>query len=294
MFAMRLSHLLVNSLFLRAAYAQSFPTTVELDLAYPHNETYAPTILMPLVFTFRNPAAWIALEPVVSWQIRRVYNASYHPFVDQGVLRLSSPPNPPADTFFFPTCTAAVAEEGNYNITWQLDYSNCTVSAPAGDAQQGLFSNETWKSAVFAVSNGGRPVDLTKETECPAGGPGSGVVFNVTATRTLENATHLYLENSGVCPILADMGLSPHATITAAPSPCAATFDAALVSSMEANITADYCIRMKNGGPLTTANPDITCPPLFTPTMKSSGGAAATDFPWAVAVGFSLACLALL
>jgi hypothetical protein len=244
MFAMRLSHLLVNSLFLRAAYAQSFPTTVELDLAYPHNETYAPTILMPLVFTFRNPAAWIAL--------------------------------------------------GNYNSTWQLDYSNCTVSAPAGDAQQGLFSNETWKSAVFAVSNGGRPVDLTKETECPAGGPGSGVVFNVTATRTLENATHLYLENSGVCPILADMGLSPHATITAAPSPCAATFDAALVSSMEANITADYCIRMKNGGPLTTANPDITCPPLFTPTMKSSGGAAATDFPWAVAVGFSLACLALL
>ncbi|KAH8673383.1 hypothetical protein BX600DRAFT_433014 [Xylariales sp. PMI_506] len=48
------------------------PTIVEFDVVFPRNETYAPTDLLPIVFTLQNPNVSISLVLDIVWFIGKV------------------------------------------------------------------------------------------------------------------------------------------------------------------------------------------------------------------------------
>jgi hypothetical protein len=49
-----------------------YPTTVELDLVFPRNETYAPVGLMPITFALQNPQAAVPLHLLIEWKMGRM------------------------------------------------------------------------------------------------------------------------------------------------------------------------------------------------------------------------------
>jgi hypothetical protein len=50
----------------------TFPTTVEVDLVFPRNDTYAPSAIFPIVLAVHNAHAAVALDPQIRWYIDRV------------------------------------------------------------------------------------------------------------------------------------------------------------------------------------------------------------------------------
>jgi hypothetical protein len=52
--------------------AQTYPATVEFDVIFPRNDTYAPVELMPVVFAIQNPQAAVPLTLGIEWSIGRI------------------------------------------------------------------------------------------------------------------------------------------------------------------------------------------------------------------------------
>ena len=50
----------------------TFPTTVEVDLVFPRNDTYAPSAIFPVVLAVHNAHAAVALDPNIRWYIDRI------------------------------------------------------------------------------------------------------------------------------------------------------------------------------------------------------------------------------
>jgi len=113
------------------AVAQStFPTTVEMDLIFPRNETYAPMDITPIVFAFRNSPGWTSLVPQLSW---RLINISSSATLDQDTLELAWGINTTIDPYFRAFGLAEITKtEGQYRIIWGLTYGNCTLNPGPG------------------------------------------------------------------------------------------------------------------------------------------------------------------
>lgn len=125
-----LSLILLTTTACRAAAAHSSNrATVQFDLVFPRNETYAPTALMPVVFAFRNASAWIPLIPLLKWSIRISPSGK---FMDSGALDLAWGINATADPYILAFSSLALsATDGNYSVVWDLIYGNCTATAAA-------------------------------------------------------------------------------------------------------------------------------------------------------------------
>jgi hypothetical protein len=70
----------------------TFPATVEVDLIFPRNNTYAPSALVPFVFTFQNAALAPSLDPgfdLELWDLTSPYNAGYSPVLDLAATNFS-------------------------------------------------------------------------------------------------------------------------------------------------------------------------------------------------------------
>lgn len=48
--------------------ATTFPATVEVDLIFPRNDTYGPSVLFPIVFAIQNIALAPSLDPSIDFE----------------------------------------------------------------------------------------------------------------------------------------------------------------------------------------------------------------------------------
>lgn len=64
---------LILDLCLGFAYSQASitPGVTEVDLIFPHNESYAPSPLIPIIFTIQNLSLLSSLNPEISYYIEQ-------------------------------------------------------------------------------------------------------------------------------------------------------------------------------------------------------------------------------
>src|SRR5277367_1197822 len=71
MFTSFFTPLILISALACGSAAQSYPATVEFDLVFPRNDTFAPAPVMPLVFAIQNPIATVALPYAIEWTMSK-------------------------------------------------------------------------------------------------------------------------------------------------------------------------------------------------------------------------------
>ncbi|KAH9215490.1 hypothetical protein DL95DRAFT_500531 [Leptodontidium sp. 2 PMI_412] len=171
----------------------TLPTTVELDLVFPLNETYAPIDPFPVIFVIQNAAAAWSFGLEFTWNITGVIDgdSGQETFPGDTIFLLSNnirPNNllPPSDPFIivnstdWPGASVAVTKvpAGKWALGWS--YSIPTTCTPTADGEfltirpalpiQGSMS--------FTVKDGGASPVFTRNCSTLAGQ--FGIVANWT------------------------------------------------------------------------------------------------------------------
>ncbi|KAK8852326.1 hypothetical protein PGQ11_014805 [Apiospora arundinis] len=218
---------------------------MELDLAFPRNQTYAPAARLPVVFAYQNPELATALNARVSftawnWDDMRNNVAGATFSLDQA--NLSS-----RDPFLQYGYFGGFEAEGHWLLTWTVDWDNCTEDSLALTNTNKRITHSIISQAIHFSTNHSAPkIDLvaaTNNKDCPRE---LGLTFNVTGALKV--------------PAWVDWSGGDHCAKVAesmpTPSPCRVQIDSAAASSMAASMTAKACA---NKG---VAPPEgVECPP---------------------------------
>ncbi|ERS96165.1 uncharacterized protein SPSK_00054 [Sporothrix schenckii 1099-18] len=252
--------------------AITFPQTVEVDLVFPRNETYAPSPIFPVVFAFQNPALAPALDPDFSlnlW-VNVEHNTSiYLNSIDLTAVNFTSTTaaNGTSEPLFVYTYAVNLNTTSNgadpvtrYNLVWAFGAGNCSAQEEGGPiALGGGFRS---KNVIFSIAqSGGAAPDIAggEVGECSHL---TNMAFNLTDILPVADVS----KNDGhdTCAVLSDTTPLPVG------NPCAATADAAVAASISAAATSHVCAAV---------SPAISCP------SKNSGAALSVHAAsaWAVA-----------
>lgn len=66
--------------------AIDFPTTIELDVVFPRNETYSSTGTLPVVFAVQNAEAAFQFGYSITWTIKTLGSGTYGSFQNNHCL----------------------------------------------------------------------------------------------------------------------------------------------------------------------------------------------------------------
>jgi hypothetical protein len=232
----------------------TYPATVEFDVVFPGNKTYAPAPVFPIVFAVQNLAAATPSTLIqIQWTLVKI--DEYRILTDL----ITMPNTNSSDPYYINLWTSwlnGTASAGAYGLTWEFTYNNCTE--PGLDAgSDGLRRNFTRGSFIFTIEPGAQQPDLGADLDaCPA----QNAAIEITGT--LPVRWDPPLQPRHVCGILATE--QPPAT------PCAARMDKAAASSIAAELTASACATGRSTPPALTTG----CPPPTQTTEKSLGSRA--------------------
>ncbi|KAE9376389.1 hypothetical protein N431DRAFT_367431 [Stipitochalara longipes BDJ] len=233
------------------ASAPPFPATVEIDLLFPRNTTYSPSILFPLIFAFQNAPLAPSLDPgfdLQLWDITAsngLNTTSYSPSLDLSLTNFSL--TDPTYVYTFLTNL----KPANYRLVWDFGASNCSLEGGAFTYGGGFRDN----SVEFTIQEGAQAMmpDLVTATNS-AGCDGIGhFAFNLTGT--LDIAIPAQYDNRNTCAVFDEEQPLVQG------NPCAVQISSATASSISAAITATAC---------KAVNPVVSC----TTTPKKSDAAS--------------------
>ncbi|KFY56270.1 hypothetical protein V496_06715 [Pseudogymnoascus sp. VKM F-4515 (FW-2607)] len=152
--------------------AQTYPTTVEFDVTFPRNETYAPDALLPIVIAIQNPQAVGPLAFSTGWHIYwRGINASSD-YIDSGYRRMiwtnySTVGNEPYYETFY--TNALNGTEGQFSLELDLDIRNCSQN----DSSLNFGHDGTRARVDFELRNSvqrhSNASIITSKDSCPVG-----------------------------------------------------------------------------------------------------------------------------
>lgn len=194
-----------------------FPASIELDLIFPRNGTYAPVSALPVVFAIQNANVAWAFGFEFEWRLNT--DTGYFDFGSLIVPVTYSPAPTPAGPFFILNSTdlaeGALGPENpvaHCTLEWQFQFTvTCTESTDYTLLTSGY--NTTQGSIGFTVAADGRAPNLLAAGACPMLAGLVGVQANLSG-----------------CPHLGDSG---HPA-----DPCAITLNPALASSISAQLPA--------------------------------------------------------
>ncbi|KAI1375638.1 hypothetical protein F4677DRAFT_421929 [Hypoxylon crocopeplum] len=237
-----------------AVQAIEFPTTAEVHLIYPRNDTYAPTTLMPIVFAIQNSQLAAPLDLNIQWDIYQI--GVYDGLVASGVLLLTGVDfSNNSDPYFKFTSTAKLnVTEAAWMLMWTLSSGNCSIGSEGDD---GWTDNLSYYNRVmvahFTTKNGTKEPDLVAATAVDNGVCASNTqgYFTFNVTGTLHVSDPRKYDGRDTCAILAP----PEPTVSANATACGPSIDASAASSISAAITSRAC---KALNPVVTCRPDHT------------------------------------
>jgi len=236
--------------------ADTFPATLELDLLFPLNTTYAPTTLFPIVFALQNAPLFPLFDPQFDFQIWDITHGnglnatSYAPVLDLSTTNFTV-----AETIF--VYTYVHLPVGSYSLVWGFAITNCS-EGEAGEPLGFVHSGGSRGYGVqFTVQDGAQVVDLAAPLTSDQCAGLEHFSFNVTGTLEVPEPA----EDDGLdtCAVLDEQMPLVEG------NPCAVSVGTAAASSIEAQITKTECGRIS---PLT----GISCAPSATTTKKSDAG----------------------
>ena len=217
----------------------ALPATVEVDLIYPRNETYAPAPHMPVVFAIQNSAFAAALDPIFYLQLWRVdlnYSVAFDFQIRTVTANFSS-----SDPYFVYFGTNTLNHtEGLWALQWQVLLRNCSRQGLGPLVQR----QEHEDFVMFTTKNGAPQPDLVAAAAGNACDGRKGFAVNVTDLmipfNEPKNEDGSQDGRNASCAILSPMP-APE------PQPCRVKMDAAAASSITAAISASPCVRCHSG-----------------------------------------------
>jgi hypothetical protein len=238
--------------------ATTFPATVEVDLIFPRNDTYAPTALFPVVFAFQNAALVPSLDPGISITLYNGASAS-KATVATPVLDLRNTNFTGSDPTYVSTYITGLDKlsDGAYTLNWQTSAGNCSnTNGP-------LTFGGGWvgTSLHFSVKKGAQQPDLVAATASCTNA--SHFAFNLTGTLPVTQSDQW--DGHSSCAVFADVQ-QPQV----AGNPCAVVVSAAQASNISASMTASACAAV---------SPVVSCPPS---NNSAAAGSRAVAFSTAV------------
>ncbi|KAH8703903.1 hypothetical protein BGW36DRAFT_370209 [Talaromyces proteolyticus] len=240
------------------AEALTFPATVEVDLVFPRNDTYAPAALIPVVFAIQNAQLAASLDPKFQFTVTSASDSSNE--ITTAILDLTNATFSRSDPYYALGYIHSLnGIEGQWVLAWSLSTGNCSGSSD-DTVNIGHLNQNT--NVFFTTKNGTQPPDLVAasadNSTCAA--TDDSYTFNVTGT--LDVADTIKYDGRSSCAVL-----SP--TLPTA-NPCAAAVNVAAAASISAAITSTACAWQ---------NPNVTCP-----SSSSSAAGRVMMFPgiWSV------------
>ncbi|KAI1660775.1 hypothetical protein F4813DRAFT_348288 [Daldinia decipiens] len=235
-----------------AVKAIEFPATLDVDLIYPRNGTFAPTVLTPIVFAIRNPQLAKPLDLSFQWDIYKEDEpVSDGPFSSGNKDLQWVDFSNISDPYFVFTYTKKLNVEDSWWIRWEVAWRNCSETPSTLYPVEISFSHRN-NVVEFTTKNGTKQLDLASVNT-----PDDETCGNVTDTRVTLNVTgsldtpHPYkYDGRETCAILA-----PPSNVTAPPPTrtCGVEVGASAASSISAAITSQACTGF-------ATDPNVACP----------------------------------
>jgi hypothetical protein len=254
----RLLFFLFWAIWAVSADSITLPTTIEIDLVFPLNQTYTLIDPFPVIFVIQNAAAawdfgfdfewnitgvpdepsgsgffsgWLMVGPGIYYPDRPTPS---DPFIVVNSTRFVSAPELPSVVVNNPLLAA-----GKWTLSWSYESSICT---PYGDILEIGSGVPAQGSISFTVEGGGASPDFT--SSCPILAGQIDIVANWTG-----------------CPQVGTPGTS---------NPCGAKIDAAQASSISAVLALSTSTSSATGGSLVSGA-------TGTLTMSGSSASSATS-----------------
>ncbi|KAK3936205.1 hypothetical protein QBC46DRAFT_395595 [Diplogelasinospora grovesii] len=227
------------------AGATTFPATVEVDLIFPRNDTYAPSALFPIVFAFQNAALAPSLDPgfdLTLWAVSGLNTTGYSPALDLAATNFSG--SDPTYVYTYVTHLNA-ADDGtaaSYRLAWDFSAGNCSDQGGGALKFGGGFRNN---SIEFTIQSGAQAPDLVAATASAAASCSNISHFAFNLTDTLNVALPAQYDSRNTCAVFSDV--QP----LVAGNPCAVQVGTATASSISAALTATACAAV---------SPVVSCP----------------------------------
>lgn len=251
--------------------ADTFPATVEVDLIFPRNDTYAPSAIFPIVFAFQNAALVPSLDPrldLLLWDSTGKELLTDQPYLNLQSNNFSGHDPTYVYTYVVGLNTTDGAAPASHALSWSLSSTNCS-----NDTGALVFGGGSRSTPVFfTIQSGAQHPDLV------AGSTGSfscadtsHFAFNLTGTLDVGfPAAH---DGRNICAVFSD------AQPMVAGDPCSAQVNAETASSISAALTATACA---------ATQPVISC----NPTANAAGKGWEAEYV-ALSGGFLMAVVAM-
>ncbi|TWU70441.1 hypothetical protein ED733_000323 [Metarhizium rileyi] len=205
-----------------AAELPKIPDIVEVDLVFPHNDTYAPIQSTPIVFAIQNFHASRAVA--FGFQFKIIDEPTRLSVIQDGFfdLRQANYSKDASDLHFVYDFTTGLNNtEGNWILVWEIFGNNCTTVGKNDRLKLGGIYKR--KFTFFSTKKGAQQPDLvaaTKDGNCENA---TAFAYNITELRNVSEKNWPFIEQD-VCPFVA--------SATPTPQPCLAKIDATKASSI--------------------------------------------------------------
>ncbi|KAI6754852.1 hypothetical protein HG530_012604 [Fusarium avenaceum] len=220
-----------------AAKESKGPTgALQIDLVFPRNETYNPSPVMPIIFSYRNLGLVPYLIPSITYEIWNNDNFS----ADSAGGRVEVPlvndssvdPHIEFHKYIYPFNT-----EGTWRLNFHIRWIRCYV-APAergrGELNMAVVNETDVGGIVFSTKGPSKQVDLVAATSNKNCSYPAGATINVTDTMRYPGTFRDY--EPDVCPMVE----FPEGNADS----CDVMLDPATASSIDAEMTSWVCTRV--------------------------------------------------
>jgi hypothetical protein len=208
--------------------AQTFPSIAEVDLLFPRNDTYAPTVLMPVVVAIQNTPVAAPLNLALEWHLYQLTDGNItgvaNKIITKSYLTATTPIYYEYSSFYNLTTV-----ESAWSLFWTITSDNCTQFPTNDSSIPGYLQVNT---VFFTTKNGAQATDLVAATADDVCAGAESFTFNVTGLEKVSVGSGDYVTT---CAAVASM--SP----TSTPNPCAAQLNATGASSISAALTTSAC-----------------------------------------------------
>jgi hypothetical protein len=210
--------------------AQSFPSITEVDLLFPRNDTYAPTVFMPVVFAIQNPTVALTyLDLALEWTLLQLINGKAVVGTGSIAKYLFTPSVTGPSYYEYSSLYNLTTLEGTWSLSWTVSSINCTQFPISNSSTFGYIQRNT---VIFTTKNGAQATDLVAATADDICASAESFTFNVTG---IEKKPVGSGNSVTTCGVVASMSPAP------SPNPCAAQLNATGASSISAALTASAC-----------------------------------------------------
>jgi hypothetical protein len=203
---------------------------LQIDLVFPRNETYNPSPVMPIIFSYRNPGLIPYLRPSITYEVWNYNNFSADSAGGRREVPLANDSSVDQviefDSHLYPFNT-----EGTWRLDFHVRWGHCYVApAEKGRREMDMYDiNQTNIGGIVFTTKGlSKQVELVAATSNKNCSFPAGVAINITDTMRTPSPHGEY--ELDVCPIVAFPQIKADS--------CDVTLDPVTASSIDASMTS--------------------------------------------------------